>query len=722
MFRSLKGTLSLGLVVLLAGALAGCGVSVSMPGLSTSDGASASRALDAGHWFDGEILIGYKEEAALNRIVSSLGGRVTQTVDRIRVAKVALPADADVADTVRRLSRRTPDGLRYAQPNYVRDFIEPERSSRRVGDAVSQDVSASQRPGGFDDPLMSSQYALDVMGARSAWRELTGRGVTIGISDTGMDGTHPDLRGKQVEGMACATGDPIPPDADSSQQSFGHGTHVAGIAAARGGNDTGIVGIAPDAQLMALQVFDARLISEQNGSGWVGDANAAQCLLWAGLVGPDGMENSGDEADVINASWGQGIPGFYDNAIKEAVDQLRANGVVFVNSMGNTSEDEITYPTAHPGVVGVGATNARDKKASFSTMGFMISVSAPGVEVLSTWPTWIPRPDGQPQEYAFLGGTSMAAPQVAGAMALLKQKFPHATTYQLQSILEQTADDLGPPGFDHRYGHGRINLAEAVQATQLPSDGSTVHVRVTTANPRDTNGDGNLTDADEAPGVPFTDVLLRKDGQLAYLAQTDAQGNASFVGIEPGVYDVEVAGGDAGVYNYRSANRLRAQTRVQALSGETANADVQFNTSLSVSIRWNANSDVDLLVREPRFGETDDGEDAAQWVSPKGGAIWGTFSDDATGAETGTKRERYTLNETHYPFALYVLGLSAQNASGPVEVDVVVEQNGYAENYGPFTLQPGEVLPSTEWSNWWENNPKPDEGFAQPGPGAPWIY
>lgn len=722
MVRTLKGVLSLGLLVVLSGAIAGCGVSVSLPGTSSNGGSSASSAQPAGEWFNGEILIGYEDEAALNRIVGDLGGQVNDIVERIRVAEVSLPSDLSVVDAVRKLTRQHPDGLRYAQPSFVRDYVKPERSSLSVDEATAQDASVQQRPGGFNDPLMPSQWGLDVMNARSAWPQLTGRGVTIGISDTGFDGTHPELQGKTVVGRSCATGEEIPADSDATQQSFAHGTHVAGIAAARGGNGAGIVGVAPDARLMDLKVFDATLISETNGSGWVGDVNAAQCLLWAGLIGPDGVERSGDEADVINASWGQGIPGFYDNAIKEAIDVLRANGVVFVNSMGNTSEDEVTYPTGHPGVIGVGATNAQDGKADFSTMGFMISVSAPGVNVLSSVPTWIRKPNGETQGYLYFNGTSMAAPQVVGAIALLKQKFPDATAYQLQSILEGTADDLGRPGFDHEFGHGRVNLARAVGATQLPSDGARIDVQVTTANPRDTNGDGNLTDADRAPGVPFTDVLLRQDGQLKYLAQTDAQGDAAFVGIEPGVYDVEVAGGDAGVYNYRSANRLRAQTRVLANAGETASADVAFNTSLSVSIRWEANTDVDLLVREPRLGEAEDGEEGAQWVSPKGGTQWGTFSGDATGSETGTKRERYDLSDVHYPFAPYVLGLSAEHASGTVEVDVVVEQNGYAENYGPFTLQSGDVLPSTEWGDWWENNPKPDQGFAEPGPGAPWIY
>lgn len=722
MNRSVKGMLSIGLLVLTVGAMTGCGVSVSLPGLLSGNGSAASGGQPSGEWFDGEILVGYADRASLDAIASDLGGQVTDTVDRIRVATVELPSNLNVAEAVRRLNRAQPSGLRYAQPNYVRDYVKPERSAFDPDEALAQGVSSQQRSGGFDDPLISSQYAVDVMDARSAWTQATGRGVTIGISDTGFDGTHPEIRGKTVVGMNCGSGEEIAPDSDSTQEAFSHGTHVAGIAAARGDNGAGIVGVAPDAQLMDLKVFDASLVSDSNGSGWVGDANVAECLIWAGLIGPDGVENSGDEADVINASWGQGLPGFYDNAIKEAVDVLRAGGVVFVNSMGNTSEDEVTYPTGHPGVVGVGATNAQDERADFSTMGYMISVSAPGVNVLSSVPTWIRKPNGETQGYMYFNGTSMAAPQVAGAIALLKQKFPDATAYQLQSILEQTADDLGRPGFDHQFGHGRINLARAVDATQLPSDGARIDVNVTTANPRDTNGDGNLTDADRAPGVPFTDVLLRKDGQLKYLAQTDTQGNAAFVGIEPGVYDVEVAGGDAGLYNYRSANRIRAQTRVQALSGESSSAEVAFNTSLSVSIRWDANTDVDLLVREPRLDDAEDDEAAAQWVSPKGGAQWGTFSGDATGAQTGTKRERYALNDAHYPYAPYVLGLSAQHASGPADVTVVVEQNGYAETYGPFTLQPGDVLPSTEWSDWWENNPKPDEGFAEPGPGAPWVY
>jgi hypothetical protein len=98
---------------------------------------------------------------------------------------------------------------------------------------------------------------------------------------------------------------------------------------------------------------------------------------------------------------------------------------------------------------------------------------------------------------------------------------------------------------------------------------------------------------------------------------------------------------------------------------------------------------------------------------------WGamSFTTNATG-----NSESYTLDSDHYPYALYPIAISAENAGSVVTVNVTVTQNGVIESYGPFVLQPGEVLESSEWYDWWENTPDPDKGFFQPGPGAPWIY
>lgn len=674
---------------------------------------SPSKAL--GSWFEGQILIGYRDEAALRTIVGKLGGTVLETIPEIRAALVALPPGMSVPEAIRELTLRKPRGLRYAEPNYVRTLVDPQpgRSWPDPDEAWAQRLAPSQLRV-FNDPLRPRQYALDVMQAEAAWTRATGRGVIIGIVDTGMDGTHPELRGKQLEGLSCLDASPLLPDTDGSQGEDAHATHVAGIAAAAGGNGEGIVGVAPEARIMSLRIFDARRVGPGNSSGYVGDARVARCLLWAVTVGPDGIENSGDEADVLNNSWGgRG----YSQTLKDAIEEVVARGVVFVNSMGNSSEDEVLYPKNYPGVLAVGATDPQDRKVGFSTMGGAISVGAPGVDVLSSVPLWIRRPTGEPYGYMYFSGTSMAAPQVSGAIALLKERFPQATPYQLQRILEKTADDIEEPGFDRLTGYGRVNLARALSLTELPPDGAEVLVRVVTKNP------GLLG---EPVGVPFVDVLLRRDGRDRYFAQTNAEGVARFLNVAPGEYEVIASGGDATIYRFRTANRLSASGRLLARSGERSEILFEFNTSLKITLRWEEPVDIDLWVGEPQPERSDPetGEVVSEWAGPKGTppARWGRFSGDNRGTGAGPYEERYTLNEEHFPYAPYPIAISAENATGPARVTVIVEQNGLTEVYGPYRLEPGEVLPSWEWPDWWENVPKPEMDFEEPGPGAPWVY
>lgn len=659
-----------------------------------------------GRWVEGQLLLGYRDEGALRRIVDRLGGQVLDVIPQIRAALIALPPGLSVPDAVSKLTRARPDGLRYAEPNYLRDLIQPSPSWPDPDETFSQGLIASQ----FSDPLRLKQYALDRMRAERAWQRATGRGVIIGVVDTGMDGTHPELQGKQLPGLSCYDEVPLPPDTDGSQGEEAHATHVAGIAAAWGGNGEGIVGVAPEAQVMSLRIFDVRLIGPRNRSGYVGDAAVAKCLIWAVTLGPDGIEHSGDEAQVLNNSWGgRG----YGQTLKEAIDVVVQSGVVFVNSMGNSSEDEVLYPKGYPGVLAVGATNPQDKKADFSTMGRQISVSAPGVDVLSSVPLWLERPTGEPYKYMYFSGTSMAAPQVSGAIALLKERFPEATPYQLQKVLEQTADDVEEPGFDRRTGWGRVNLARAVAVKRLPPDGAEVRVKVVTKN-------AGLSG--EPVGVPYVDVILRRDGLDRYFAQTNAEGIARFLNVDPGEYEVLVGGGDATVYRFRTANRLTDRSRVRAASGQTSEIAFEFNTQLKVTIRWEEPVDVDLLIGEPQPERSTEGEIVTEWASAKGGARWGMFSPDATGTGAGPYRESYTLSETHFPYAPYPIALSAENATAPARVTVIVEQNGIVERYGPYELEPGELLPSWKWFDWWENHPDPEKGFEEPGPGAPWVY
>jgi len=171
-------------------------------------------------------------------------------------------------------------------------------------------------------------------------------------------------------------------------------------------------------------------------------------------------------AKVLNNSWGgKG----YSQTLKAAIDYALLNGAVFVAAMGNSYLDEISYPAGYPGVLAVGATTPQDKKADFSTSGGHISVGAPGTRILSSVPLWMTQAGtGSTLYYDYWNGTSMATPFVSALAAMVLERNPTATPYQVRRIIEQTAKDAETPGFDRRTGYGRIDAARAVQTTTLP--------------------------------------------------------------------------------------------------------------------------------------------------------------------------------------------------------------------------------------------------------------
>jgi len=133
---------------------------------------------------------------------------------------------------------------------------------------------------------------------------------------------------------------------------------------------------------------------------------------------------------------------------------------MLIAAMGNDGNSSISYPAGVPGVMAVGATDSNDKIARFSQYGKHNSVAAPGVNILSTFPTY--QTDMPGISYGSISGTSMATPAVSGLAALVRSKYPQLNSAQVKAHIEATADDLGTPGFDVYYGHGRINVFKAL--------------------------------------------------------------------------------------------------------------------------------------------------------------------------------------------------------------------------------------------------------------------
>jgi subtilisin family serine protease len=398
--------------------------------------------------------------------------------------------------------------------------------------------------GEADDPVFTQglQWGLERIGAPQAWAAGRGGGITIAIIDSGMDLGHVELADKVVRHISCVgTGGDTSKCKGSAQDDNGHGTHVAGIAAASTNNSTGIAGVAPDAQLMAVRV----LVNECGSGGCTATGTAgdvAAGIRWA-------VDNG---ADIINLSLGGGtLQGVLGCAFCNAIEYAWANGVIAVIAAGNDS----LLPTGfgdEPAVV-VTATTRDDGRASYSNAssgilrGARWPVSAPGGEgettasdcatggtpkgILSTY--WI---QGETNAYACLAGTSMAAPHVAGSLAVLRSQ--GLDPQQAIDRLIGTVRDLGPPGSDSSFGAGRIDLARA--AGPGPAT-TTTSSAVDTTTPTD-------PPATATTGVPTTIAAVPVDvdpnapaDTLPSTEQAAQFGAADEVAEEPGSWLVVFA-------------------------------------------------------------------------------------------------------------------------------------------------------------------------------------
>lgn len=298
------------------------------------------------------------------------------------------------------------------------------------------------------DPLLNQQWGLFAIGAPQVWNESTGAGVTVAIIDGGS-GPHPDLDANLDPGRSFIDGAETSGAADLDQDD-GHGTHVAGIVAAINGNGLGVSGVAPNARILPLRVFPAQ--------GQSKSSDVARAITFA--------VDSG--VKVINLSLGsdtESIP------IRDAVQNAVNKNVLVVAAAGNFGENgSPKWPAADDNTIAVTAIDENKGIAKFSQRGDYIDLSAPGVNILSTKTakfTCPPSPAAFPAGFGCLQGTSMAAPFISGAAALLFAARPQITAAQVRALLISTATDLGPAGRDTTFGAGLINLPAAFAALNI---------------------------------------------------------------------------------------------------------------------------------------------------------------------------------------------------------------------------------------------------------------
>lgn len=264
-----------------------------------------------------------------------------------------------------------------------------------------------------------------------------GAGARVAVIDTGVNCGHEDFSGGCEFGADFVNA--FPPEDD-----HGHGTHVASIIGSRA-NGVGVIGVAPEATVYAVKVLSA-----QGSGAW---SAVAAGIDWA----------VANDMHVINMSL-SGTAGSI--ALADAVAAAQAAGVLVVSAAGNSGCcNTVGYPAKYDGSMAIGAVDVNDVIASFSSTGIEVDVTAPGVAVKAAVPTGtctLCDPSG----YKLLNGTSMATPHVAGVGALLMSQ--GRTAAQARYAMTSTARDLGDPGFDSTYGHGRVDALAAI--TLPPTD------------------------------------------------------------------------------------------------------------------------------------------------------------------------------------------------------------------------------------------------------------
>jgi thermitase len=361
-------------------------------------------------------------ETAWRALENAHGLRQQGDIPAIGVRIMKVPAER--RETVLEALSRNPN-IEFAEPDFT--------------------VSALLTP---NDPRYPNQWHLPRISAPKAWDTTTGRAdQVIAIIDTGVNSNHPDLRGKMLPGYNF-----IGNNTNSSDDN-GHGTLVAGAAAAIGNNAEGVAGVAFLNWILPVKALDSA------GSG--SHSSIANGITWAADNG----------ARIINLSLGSSSS---SRTLENAVNYAASKGALLIAAAGNTGANERMFPAAYSDVIGVSALDSNDRLPSWATFGTHVALSAPGVNILSTT-----RAGG----YGTSSGSSFASPLVAGAAGLVLAVNPALSRSEVTEILQSTARDLGAAGYDIYYGHGRVDAAAAVAKAKAASTKDTTPPAVTIVSP-----------------------------------------------------------------------------------------------------------------------------------------------------------------------------------------------------------------------------------------------
>ncbi|WP_088102404.1 S8 family peptidase [Halalkalibacter urbisdiaboli] len=306
------------------------------------------------------------------------------------------------------------------QRDYDLSFVEPNYVFTKQG-LEMQTIPNDE----FFEPY---QWNLTQIEAGRGWNFSNGANVNIAILDTGVDPDHLDLKNKIKHGYNAFD------DSSEFTDEHGHGTHVAGVAAALTNNVTGIAGVSWNSTILPVKVLD------KDGAGT--SYEVAKGIYWAVDHG----------AQVINMSLGDY---YHADVLHEAIKYAYDHDVVLIAASGNDNVSDPMYPANYEEVLTVAAVDDTRNRAFFSNYGPHVDVTAPGAHIPSLFPD---------NNYVVMSGTSMASPHVAGLAGLIRALRPDLNVEDVYHVIRSTAKDLGTKGHDQYYGFGEVDVAKALES------------------------------------------------------------------------------------------------------------------------------------------------------------------------------------------------------------------------------------------------------------------
>jgi subtilisin family serine protease len=459
-------------------------------------GAAQAKAPDK--WVAGELLVGLRAGVGPTRaeeFFRAHGATVVSDVGQIRVVRIRVPVAW--IDSVEWLLSRLPE-VKFVEKNYIFDPVFVP-----------------------DDPMYAAQWHLPQILAPQAWDLTQGSpGAVIAIVDSGVDPYHPDLAPNLVAGYNTYNNN------TNTLDQYGHGTEVAGVAAASSNNGQGIASVAGQSRIMPIRVTDA--------TGRATSATIANGLVWAADHG----------ASVVNLSF-ESVAG--NAAIRAAAEYVLNKGALVVAASGNCGCFDATAD--NPFILSVSATDETGGIAYFSSTGPYVDLAAPGTNILTTAVGGL---------YFSDSGTSLASPVVAGVAALMFSANPALTPTVVAELLEATAQDAGTAGYDTGFGFGRVNAYAAVAAAASytpPPDTTPPTASITAPLPGATVTGTAVVNVSASDNVGVVKVDLYVDG--LFLA-TDTSSPYSFAWdttlASNGAHTLQAIATDAAGNNASTAN------------------------------------------------------------------------------------------------------------------------------------------------------------------------